>query len=203
MMLDNLDPDLRTSVIGFISGLLGVFLIFVKKILNNLSDKIFTKRDAVVETLNVGKLIKDCLTNLLVDWDAGRAFIVQFHNGGSFFTGGSMQKFSITHEEIAPGVNPMHKVLQNIIITNASWIGDVLDGTFVVPSVKKLQDVTTRTFFEEFGVESVIGIPLKKDNKVVGILMLQFILKQPKLDDACLVKLADQCKNIPSLLLHC
>ena len=202
-MLDNIDPDLRTSVIGFISGLLGVFLVFIKKILNNLSDKLFVKRDAVVETLSVGKLIEDCLTNLLIDWDAGRACIVQFHNGGSFFTGGSMQEFSITHEEIAPGVNPMHKVLQNIIITNASWIGDVLDGKFVVPNVKKLQDVTTRTFFEEFGVESVIGIPLKKDGKVVGVLMLQFILKQPKLDENCLTQLADQCKNIPSLLLHC
>jgi hypothetical protein len=203
MMLDNLDPDLRTSVIGFISGLLGVFFIFIKKIVGNLGDRLTTKRDAVVETLSVAKLIKDCLSNLLVDWDAGRACIVQFHNGGSFFTGGSMQKFSITHEEIAPGVNPMHKVLQNVIITNASWIGDVLDGTFVVPSVKKLRDVTTRTFFEEFGVESVIGIPLKKDNKVVGILMLQFILKHPRLDETCLSQLTEQCKNIPALLLHC
>jgi len=203
MMLDNLDPDIRTSVIGFISGLLGVFFIFIKKIVGNLGDRLITKRDAVVETLSVAKLIKDCLTNLLVDWDAGRACIVQFHNGSSFFTGGSMQKFSITHEEIAPGVNPMHKVLQNVIITNASWIGDVLDGTFVVPSVKKLRDVTTRTFFEEFGVESVIGIPLKKDNKVVGILMLQFILKHPKLDETSLSQLNEQCKNIPALLLHC
>jgi len=202
-MLDNLDPDIRTSVIGFISGLLGVFFIFIKKIVGNLGDRLITKRDAVVETLSVAKLIKDCLTNLLVDWDAGRACIVQFHNGSSFFTGGSMQKFSITHEEIAPGVNPMHKVLQNVIITNASWIGDVLDGTFVVPSVKKLRDVTTRTFFEEFGVESVIGIPLKKDNKVVGILMLQFILKHPKLDETSLSQLNEQCKNIPALLLHC
>lgn len=199
-MLDHLDPDFKTSLIGFVSGLLGALVIFIKKILDKIADRLFEKKDQVVETLNVGKLVKDSLESLREEWHADRALIIQFHNGAHFFTGGSMQKFSVTYEEITPGTAPLYKVLQNIPLTNAMWLNDMITGN-AIPNVEKMTDVLSRTFFEEFGVKCVIGAPLKNADKVIGVVMLQFTEKPCKFDEGVSQKLADQCKNIPPLLI--
>lgn len=199
-MLDHLDPDFKTSLIGFVSGLLGTLVIFIKKILDKLADKIFEKKDEIVETLNVGKLVKDSLESLREEWGADRALLIQFHNGGHFFVGGSMQKFSVTYEEITPGHAPLYKVLQNIPLTNAMWLTEMIGG-IAIPNVEKMTDVISRTFFEEFGVKCAIGAPLKHADKVIGIVMLQYIEKSCKFEDNVSQKLAEQCKNIPPLLI--
>lgn len=198
-MFDTIDPDIRTSLIGFISGVLGAIVVFIKKILDSVADKLFESKDKVIETLNAGKLVKDSLESLRVEWSADRASIIQFHNGGFFSNGESMQKFTITHEEISPGVNTLCNVLKNIPLTSALWIGELINGG-VIAKVEDLQDVISRTFFDEFGIKSIIGCPLKYNEKVVGMVLLQWVNSVGVFDDGSIKKLTDQCKSIPSLL---
>jgi len=200
-MLDNLDPDVRTSLIGFISGLLGTLVIFIKKILDKVADKLFEPKDKIIETLNVGKLVKDSLHNLRNQWEADRAIVIQFHNGGHFFIGGSMQKFSVTYEDISPGIAPLYKVLQNIPLTNAMWITDMVQGNCIISNSEKVSDVISKTFLDEFGIRCVLGAPLKYNDKVIGVLMLHFTEKPCHFKEDAASKLLDQCKNIPPLLV--
>lgn len=53
--------------------------------------------------------IQETLNKLRYDSDACRVKIVQFHNGGSFATGKSMKKMSLTHESCHPGMVPTYK----------------------------------------------------------------------------------------------
>lgn len=198
-MFENIDPDIRTSLIGFISGVLGAVVIFIKKILDSIADKLFESKDKVIETLNAGKLVKDSLESLRVQWVADRASIIQFHNGGFFSNGESMQKFTITHEEISPGVNPLCNVLKNIPLTSALWIGDIINGG-VIAKVNDMQDVISRTFFDEFGIKSIIGCPLKRNDKVIGMVLLQWVNNAGTFDNESVKKLTEQCKSIPALL---
>jgi hypothetical protein len=198
-MFDTIDPDIRTSLIGFISGVLGAIVVFIKKILGSIADKMFVSKDKVIETLNAGKLVKDSLESLRVEWSADRASIIQFHNGGFFSNGESMQKFTVTYEEISPGVNTLSKVLKNIPLTNALWIGELINGC-VIAKVEDLQDVISRTFFDEFGIKSIIGCPLKYNEKVVGLVLLQWVNSVGVFDSSNITKLSEQCKNIPYLL---
>lgn len=198
-MFETIDPDIRTSLIGFISGILGAVVIFIKKILDIIADKLFESKDKVIETLNAGKLVKDSLESLRVQWGADRASIIQFHNGGFFSNGESMQKFTITHEEISPGVNPLYNVLKNIPLTSALWIGDIINGG-VIAKVTDMQDVISRTFFDEFGIKSIIGCPLKRNEKVIGMVLLQWVNNVGTFNDQSVKKLAEQCKSIPVLL---
>ena len=48
--------------------------------------------------------VHECLTELRVTTDCARAQIVQFHNGGQFFDGVSMKKFTLTHESLVRGI---------------------------------------------------------------------------------------------------
>lgn len=198
-MFESIDPDIRTSLIGFISGLLGAIVIFIKKILDSLAVKLFESTDKVLETLNSGKLVKDSLDNLRCQWDADRASIIQFHNGGFFSNGESMQKLTITHEEISPGVNPLCKVIQHIPLTSALWLGDLINGG-IIKNVEDVQDVISRTFFDEFGIKSIIGCPLKQNDKVIGMVLLQWVNNVGEFTDDSVQKLTDQCKSIPALL---
>ena len=198
-MFETLDPDLKTSIIGFVSGLLGTFVIFIKKILDKVADRLFEPKDKILEVLNLGKLIKDSLESLRVEWDADRASIVQFHNGGYFSNGESMQKLTITHEEIGPGVNPLCNIIKNIPLTNALWVGNLIQGE-CIDKVENIQDVISRTFLEEFGVKSIIGCPLKKNDKVIGMVMLHWTNHTATFDDGSYKKLTEQCKSIPILL---
>ena len=198
-MLESLDPDVKTSVIGFISGLFGALVFFIKKILDKIADKLFEPKDQVLEILNVGKLVKDSLESLRTEWGADRASIVQFHNGGYFSSGESMQKLTITHEEIGPGVNPLCNVLKNVSLTSALWVADILEGK-AIAKVDDIQDVISRTFLEEFGIRSIIGCPLKKNDKLVGMVMLHWTNSQAKFNAESAKTLAEQCKSIPTLL---
>jgi len=198
-MFDSLDPDVRTSVIGFISGLFGALVFFIKKILDKVADKLFEPKDQVLEILNVGKLVKDSLESLRTEWGADRASIVQFHNGGYFSSGESMQKLTITHEEIGPGVYPLCNVLKNVSLTSALWVADIIEGK-AIAKVDDIQDVISRTFLEEFGIRSIIGCPLKKNDKLVGIVMLHWTNSQAKFNAESSKTLAEQCKSIPTLL---
>lgn len=200
-MFEHIDPDIRTSLIGFLSGILGAIVIFIKKILDSLADKFFeSSKDKIIETLNAGKLVKDSLESLRNQWSADRASIIQFHNGGYYSNGESMQKFTITHEEISPGVNPLCNVLKNIPLTNALWIGDIINGG-VITNVENMQDVISRTFFDEFGIKSIIGCPLKRSgDKIIGMVLLQWVNNVGVFTDDSVTKLTDQCKSIPMLL---
>jgi len=198
-MFETFDPDLRTSIIGFVSGLLGALVIFIKRILDKVADRLFEPKDKVLEALNVGKLVKDSLESLRTEWNADRASIVQFHNGGYFSNGESMQKLTITHEEIGPGVNPLCNVIKNVPLTNALWVGDLLQGKSIA-KVDNIQDVISRTFLEEFGVKSIIGCALKKNDKVIGMVMLHWTNHNTEFDDESCNKLSEQCKSIPVLL---
>ena len=198
-MFENLDPDVRTSLIGFISGILGAIVIFIKKILDMVADKLFEPKDKVIETLNAGKLVKDSLESLRTEWGADRACVIQFHNGGFFSNGESMQKITITHEEISPGINPLSKVIKNVPLTSALWIGDLIKGG-VIANVESMCDVISRTFFDEFGIKSIIGCPLKLNEKVTGMVLLQWVNDVGVFTDDSVTKLTEQCKSMATLL---
>jgi len=198
-MFENLDPDVRTSLIGFISGILGAIVIFIKKILDIVADRLFESKDKVIETLNAGKLVKDSLESLRTEWSADRACIIQFHNGGFFSNGESMQKLTITHEEISPGITPLYNVIKNVPLTSALWIGDIIKGD-IVANVENMKDVISRTFFDEFGIKSVIGCPLKLNEKVIGMVLLQWVNDVGVFADDSVAKLTEQCKSMATLL---
>lgn len=57
------------------------------------------------------------LYSLLMTLKATRVYVIQFHNGEHFYSGQSIQRYSISHEVVKPGVAPMRRSYINIPIT--------------------------------------------------------------------------------------
>ena len=110
-----------------------------------------------------------------------------------------MQKLTITHEEISPGITPLNNVIKNVPLTRALWIGDIIKGD-IVSNVEHVKDVISRTFFDEFGIKSVIGCPLKLNEKVIGMVLLQWVNDVGVFADDSVAKLTEQCKSMATLL---
>lgn len=61
--------------------------------------------------------IYDIITNILFDYPATRAFIKQFHNGNKFYSGQHIQRLTISHEKVKPGVKPLRPYHDGILVS--------------------------------------------------------------------------------------
>lgn len=61
--------------------------------------------------------VNEILTEMRVNVDAARVYIAQFHNGGDFFSGESILKFSVTHESCTLGVEQTIDQQQGVLLT--------------------------------------------------------------------------------------
>jgi hypothetical protein len=79
--------------------------------------------------------INEILTEMRVNLDCARISISQFHNGGDFFSGESILKFSVTHESCALGVEQTIDQQQGVLLTR------------FVEKLKLLQEETPKLIF--------------------------------------------------------
>ena len=63
------------------------------------------KEDEIINEVDAIEMIavQEWLETFRKNYHFDRASIFQFHNGGKFFHGKSMKKFSMTYESVAPG----------------------------------------------------------------------------------------------------
>jgi len=92
------------------------------------------------ERKSQGKLVKQIQKDEVVHYtireirrkyNADRIYIMQFHNGGMFYTQAPMQKVSITFERCSDGLERMFERFQNLL--SLSWVfseipDEILDG---------------------------------------------------------------------------
>ncbi|NBP02357.1 MAG: GAF domain-containing protein [Proteobacteria bacterium] len=193
--------DLQNTITAVVAGLAGIFAIATRNYFASHLEKFFKgELDPVVATLNTTKLVRDSLHRLMNEWNANRAFIVQFHNGGHFYNGSSMQKMSVTYEEHAPGVFPIFRTLQNIPITTCGYTKDIIDMTYMVEDIENVTDIIAQTFYYEFGIRSAIGVPILSGGKVIGAVILHYTDKKAKFVKGDLDLLSAQCGGFHTLL---
>tara|TARA_B100000287_G_scaffold430701_1_gene486458 strand:- start:1406 stop:2035 length:630 start_codon:yes stop_codon:yes gene_type:complete len=70
-----------------------------------------------VEFEKIHTQVHEILTELRLNHDSARTSIVQFHNGGKYYNGTGMQRFSTTHESIAMGVSSTINNQQDVLLT--------------------------------------------------------------------------------------
>ena len=73
--------------------------------------------------------IHELLTELRITTRASRALVFQFHNGGSFVDGGSIKRFSVTHESCEVGVTSVMLDSQDVLLTRYTDMIGIMDST--------------------------------------------------------------------------
>jgi GAF domain-containing protein len=116
------------------------------------------------------------LKQLIDEGNASRAYIFQFHNGITFYTGQHAQRFSCTYEVVNEGVSREAENLQNLQVSLFSWwINEVLSGRMTYFNIDDMADYTSRMSLQQQGIKSIVCRPLINKGKVVGILGLDYV----------------------------
>ena len=108
------------AIISSVTSLIIAFLtVVVKTWIDNKKIEKKAESDECMKTEDIGDMmyVQEFLENLRKEFHFDRVGICQFHNGGKFFKGHSMKKFSMSYESTAPGIEKVKRNIQNIMVS--------------------------------------------------------------------------------------
>jgi GAF domain-containing protein len=174
-----LDPyHLTLLLVALITGVISPVVLQITKffLLKSSSSKITKYKD----TNKDEELIIKKLENLLVKYKADRAWIAEFHNGETNYSGKSFQKFSETYEEVAKGISSEALNTQSIPTSIFVRFFNELNtkGFYFLKDVrsiggKDMIGLSLESFLETRSIVSYLAIAIKDiNNNFVGVLCL-------------------------------
>lgn len=106
--------------------------------------------------------IEEIMRVMLGQLGADRIFVVQFHNGGHFYTGASMQKYSLVYESLVPGIQSLRSGYQNLQVTELrSIIRDCIDlGYSFCSPASAYRDNSVVSKMNAIGVQAFVTVPV-------------------------------------------
>jgi len=155
-----------------------LILLFLLGLTYTLKDVIIHhfESDPIPHQVETSTVVNNELKELIEISGANRAYIFQFHNGITFYTGQHAQRFSCTYEVVTPGVSREAGNLQNLQVSIFSWwISQAINGKMKYKSLADIEDYTTKISLQQQGIKSIICLPLIYKAKVVGIVGLDFV----------------------------
>tara|TARA_R110002096_G_scaffold370549_1_gene564024 strand:- start:230 stop:838 length:609 start_codon:yes stop_codon:yes gene_type:complete len=134
--------------------------------------------DPVAEDTAQSANVYTALRFILEKLQADRAYVLQFHNGGHYYSGRGQQKFSCTHEFVVEGISHECSFSQEHRVSNYhSYISEMLENDgFCYSDIEDIDDFAFRDLLKHKGVRSIYNVPIKTLNgKTIGILGLDYV----------------------------
>lgn len=142
-------------------------------------------KDSIGDEIRETAIITEELLMMREVLDADRIWITQFHNGGHYLNSKkSIQKFSITFEDVRPGVSSARHLVSNIPISlQARAMSHILDEGFLF--IPNFADPNAQTYglkpmADATGSEAsfILGLTDIATNKCIGTLGIDY--REPK-----------------------
>tara|TARA_R110000744_G_scaffold147519_2_gene260447 strand:- start:513 stop:1127 length:615 start_codon:yes stop_codon:yes gene_type:complete len=165
---------LTTIVVALITAVFGPIAVAWAK--NKFTSKPSTC--ALDDAISLNTLVDEQLESMMVEMEADRIWVSQFHNGGHFYpTGKSIQKFSIFYEKTTPGTLPSQHTFQNIPCSLfAKSLAELnKEGEIAVPNFNNYNTFDLQGVAEQHGTKSFYLISLEDLNgKFTGTLAISY-----------------------------
>ena len=190
-----------TTLIGSITTL---FVIWYKHKLDR--EKHVNSACPVIECINDDTAVLEKLRDVLALTNADRICIFSFHNGGYYYSGKSMQKMSMSYEQVDNGVSSIQLSKQNIPVSACmSTLQPLIaDGEFYNLDTQNYPEGLCKYHLLEDGVKSTYYWPIIDiNNNVIGMLRLDYVKRKTKLsleDQSSLELLSNQLPGYLTLL---
>jgi GAF domain-containing protein len=175
--------------VALITGVVSPVVLQITKffLLKSTKSKITKYKD----TSKDEELIIKKLENLLEKYKADRAWIAEFHNGETNYSGKSFQKFSETYEEVVKGVSSEALNTQSIPTSVFVRFFNELNtkGFYYLKDVKNIFNndligFALESFLEARSIKSFLAVSIKDiNNNFVGVLCLDSTRGLLKLTD--------------------
>tara|TARA_R110001583_G_scaffold63274_14_gene185421 strand:- start:2318 stop:2971 length:654 start_codon:yes stop_codon:yes gene_type:complete len=119
--------------------------------------------------------LHETLTELRVKTDCARTQIIQFHNGGEFLDGISMQKMSLTHESLASGTSSEMEIKKDLLLSMCiEGLTLLKENKSDLHIVEMLDDSWCKKFMQSSNIISFSFLPIRKGTQIVGYVMCQW-----------------------------
>ncbi len=186
--------EIIVAILTMITSLTTIYLKY------RLDQRKKNKKDTVLNSFEGDRAVLDKLGDLLDTLDCDRVYIIEYHNGGKFYTGRSMQKFSMTYEICRPGVSHEQLNYQNILtsIWHDAMKLLVEKNAIIIPDINS-NDVTEKLkmLYSDKGALSVYCVPIQDLNgKLIGTLCINYTRNKRYLGQVEL----DQMKRVSDIL---
>jgi hypothetical protein len=182
----------------FISGLIQGIYYVIEQILSSSKSK-----ETVQEHIVKNEFVHKRLFNLLHDIEADRISIRQYHNGGNFYSGMPMQRYSCTYEVVGEGISAELPNCQNKFVSETPILhsGIIKDKEFYIKNVKELEDQSFKQKLEKRGVRTFYasGIWDIQDN-LVGLICSEYVVKHHEVTQKDKEEIADFAKLVVGYL---
>jgi len=163
--------------------ILSGFFAITAAIIMTIGSTYFTRRKkrncAVSQDISQSANIYKALNYLMDNVHSDRAYILQFHNGGYYYSGRSQQKFSCTHEVVGRGISTENINSQDYRISNYyKYVQKLISEEFYILNdvEKDISDPAFSSLLTSKGVKSIVNVPIQTLNgKIIGILGVDYV----------------------------
>ena len=116
----NMSDAVTISMIsGLSSVMIAIITVVVKNWLDSRAAQHKAENEEAIKSTDVGEMLYmyEFIERFRDEYEFDRVSVSQFHNGGKFFNGRSMKKFSMTYEATAPGIAKIKREYQNLLVS--------------------------------------------------------------------------------------
>jgi hypothetical protein len=194
-------PVIITSLSTIVVALISVWL---KHYLDTQKEERKRKKEECLSGQDVDSMmeIQEYLEGITEEWGFDRAGIFQFHNGGKFFNGVSMKKYSQSYESIGPGIAGVKRENQNVLVTQHPSLMKHISETdfFYVDSKDPVLDYMRERIQNE-GIIQIVTVPLRNlSESTVGFVQFYTIKKRVRITEEMKAHLMEAAGKITGYL---
>jgi hypothetical protein len=144
------------------SIVVAIITVVVKSHLDNRKAVAAKEKEEVIKESDLEEmvLVQEWLEDFREKHGFDRASIFQFHNGGKFFQGKSMKKFSMTYEAVAPGYEKIKRSQQNVLTSEyPRWISTMMKKKCFANLTEEMEP-KDRHELESMGIQQFVTVPI-------------------------------------------
>lgn len=169
-------PTIITSVTSIIIALItaGVFNLMKEKRAKQNS------RNKLSQQIETDEIVHSTLREIRRKYNADRIYVIQFHNGGNFYTSSAMQKASVTYERCSDGLERITDKIQNVFVSHYNWlIKQTMEEGLFIHDCELISDISTRALIKKFGTQSMVSLPITdRDNHLIALLCMDWVFSE-------------------------
>ena len=169
-------PTIITSVTSIIIALItaGVFNMMKEKRAKQNS------RNKLSQQIETDEIVHSALREIRRKYNADRIYVIQFHNGGNFYTSSAMQKASVTYERCSDGLERITEKIQNVFVSHYNWlIKQTMENGLFIHDCEHIPDISTRALIKKFGTQSMVALPITdRDNHLIALLCMDWVFSE-------------------------
>lgn len=147
--------------------------------------------------------VQEFLNEFREKWSVDRVGIFQFHNGGKFFHGIPMKKYSQTFESVSHGVSKSKEHNQSVFVTEHPSLMKHLSEKefFYVDAEDPVLDYIRGRVTED-GILQILSSPIRSlSGQLIGFIQLHTVKHKIEITDVIIEEIIELANNLSGYLI--